>query len=370
MLAREYPDYAAVPITIVDFDDERMAVAAWSENAARKELTVMEEARAIVRMQERFGWTQEQIAAKLGIARSTVANKARLLALPDWIVTMVEEGKVSERQALACLPVYSIPSPILETAKRQDIYHFRRLDELLRSGASAEAIREHAAAMVALIYQFDLGDSIFYSEDGARCRSCPRRLAQRCSDKDCYDIQTSNFADAVLAACASRLSAETRREWRYVRYIERRTYTSFATGEFCVACPDAWLAWRGTPNAPGPEWERRVVFACMTFTGCKRTAVSRQESAVDEDEVAREKARRTALRRVKAAAQAQMVERLRSGAAWRAVLKTLDPSLDVPRDEKTTVDMVAARILGRVCGRTSDPAALEAAVEKFMSVYA
>lgn len=61
---------------------------------------------------------------------------------------------------------------------------------------------------------------------------------------------------------------------------------------------------------------------------------------------------------------------LASGRAWRAVLRALDFSADTaPRDAATTLDMIAARVMGRlVYGRTADPEQLAAEVERFFNV--
>ena len=83
--------------------DEDMARLAWSENDKRKDLTAIEEARAIERRMKDFGWTQAQVAAELGLGRSTVANKLRLLKLPSAVQERVASGEISERQAQALL---------------------------------------------------------------------------------------------------------------------------------------------------------------------------------------------------------------------------------------------------------------------------
>ena len=60
--------------------------------------------------------TQEQLARKLGRSQSSIANKIRLLNLPEEIQTGVLENKISERHARALLAV--------EPSKQKDAYHY------------------------------------------------------------------------------------------------------------------------------------------------------------------------------------------------------------------------------------------------------
>ena len=75
------------------------------ENLQRSDLNAVEEARGYRRLAEQYGYTQAEIARKVGKKRSTVANAMRLLKHPEWLLEVVEKGEVNAGQARAMLPV-------------------------------------------------------------------------------------------------------------------------------------------------------------------------------------------------------------------------------------------------------------------------
>lgn len=92
-----------VPCIIVETTSKDSAVLAVLENIQRAGLNFMEEAYAIKNLIDYYGLTQEETAARLGIAQSTIANKLRLLKLSDEEKKLVLRYKLSERQARALL---------------------------------------------------------------------------------------------------------------------------------------------------------------------------------------------------------------------------------------------------------------------------
>ncbi|MCP4900361.1 MAG: ParB/RepB/Spo0J family partition protein [bacterium] len=73
------------------------------ENLQRRDLTPLEEARAYVQLREQFNLVQREIAARVGIDRSTVANALRLLKLPTDVQQMIESGELSAGHARSLL---------------------------------------------------------------------------------------------------------------------------------------------------------------------------------------------------------------------------------------------------------------------------
>ena len=92
-----------VPVVLRDATDEEMQTLALVENVQREDLGAIEKAKALRAMMRNFGFTQEQVAAKVGKARTTIANLVRLLDLPDVIQSMVERRELSGAQARAIL---------------------------------------------------------------------------------------------------------------------------------------------------------------------------------------------------------------------------------------------------------------------------
>ena len=116
LLAETDPDYRTMPVNVADLTDQVMDDVAWDENAARKDLSPVEEARALERSLAAFQLTQEQLAERRRLNRSTVSNKLRLLKLPDDLLEAIHQGQVSERVGMAYLSIMDIPEADLRGA--------------------------------------------------------------------------------------------------------------------------------------------------------------------------------------------------------------------------------------------------------------
>ncbi|WP_181350759.1 nucleoid occlusion protein [Thalassobacillus sp. CUG 92003] len=88
---------------IRDMNDSQTASVALIENLQREELTVIEEATAYSRLIELHELTQEALAQRLGKSQSTIANKMRLLKLPESVQQAVMDKKITERHARALI---------------------------------------------------------------------------------------------------------------------------------------------------------------------------------------------------------------------------------------------------------------------------
>jgi ParB family transcriptional regulator, chromosome partitioning protein len=98
-------DWRQVPVQIRDVDDREMAELAIVENVQRKDLNAIEKAQSFQRYIDQFQCTQDDIAARVHIDRSTVANLIRLLELPADVKRMVCDGEISQGHARALLPL-------------------------------------------------------------------------------------------------------------------------------------------------------------------------------------------------------------------------------------------------------------------------
>ncbi len=92
-----------VPVVVRDTDDQQRLELALVENLQRADLNPIEEARAFQELIAIRGYTQEQLAARVGKDRSTVANVMRLLRLPERAQQMVRDGTLSMGHARALL---------------------------------------------------------------------------------------------------------------------------------------------------------------------------------------------------------------------------------------------------------------------------
>ena len=92
-----------VPAVIIEADDRKVMELGLIENLQREDLNPAEEARGFQTLMEEYGLTQEQVADRMGKSRPAIANTLRLLALPEDLLTLVEEGTLSAGHARAIL---------------------------------------------------------------------------------------------------------------------------------------------------------------------------------------------------------------------------------------------------------------------------
>jgi len=106
-----------VPAVVRQVSDQQAMEMTIIENLQRQDLNTMEQARAFERLSREFGLTQEQMAQRTGIDRTTVSNYIRLLKLPIEVQALVEQDKVSFGHAKVLLSVNS-PETIIKIATK------------------------------------------------------------------------------------------------------------------------------------------------------------------------------------------------------------------------------------------------------------
>lgn len=94
-----------VPVLVIEADDRKVMELSLIENLQREDLNPMEEAAGFHKLMQDFALTQEECAQRVGKSRPAVANALRLMALPESIQAMVEEGRISAGHARALLAV-------------------------------------------------------------------------------------------------------------------------------------------------------------------------------------------------------------------------------------------------------------------------
>ncbi|CAH0344894.1 nucleoid occlusion protein [Bacillus sp. CECT 9360] len=110
--------WETAPAIVKNFNDTETASVALIENLQREELTPIEEAMAYGKLLELHSLTQEALAQRLGIGQSTVANKLRLLKLPQEAQDAVLQKQITERHARSLIP---LKDPAKQIRLLQDI---------------------------------------------------------------------------------------------------------------------------------------------------------------------------------------------------------------------------------------------------------
>ena len=94
-----------VPVRIMELTDSETAQIALIENLQREDLNPIEEANGYKTLADKYGFKQEEIAASVGKARSSIANSMRLLELPEEVKELARRGKLSSGHCKVLLSV-------------------------------------------------------------------------------------------------------------------------------------------------------------------------------------------------------------------------------------------------------------------------
>src|ERR671923_1358777 len=96
-----------IPAVVREATDGESLELALIENLLREDLNPMEEAEAYQQILAEFGWTQDQLAQRVGLDRSSIANALRLLRLPELIQADLRSGRLTMGHAVALLSLTS-----------------------------------------------------------------------------------------------------------------------------------------------------------------------------------------------------------------------------------------------------------------------
>lgn len=123
-----------IPAIVRQLDDRAMATIALVENIQRADLNALEEAQGYARLMADTGQSAAQVAEAVGKSRAHVANMVRLLDLPEEVLALLAEGRLTAGHGRALL---GIPDPAdlvaLALEAAQLSYSVRQVEELARS---------------------------------------------------------------------------------------------------------------------------------------------------------------------------------------------------------------------------------------------
>ena len=131
-----------IPAIVRPVNDTSSLEQALVENLHRSDLNPLEEGAAYQQLMEEFGFTQEQVAARVGKSRSTVANTLRLLQLPTFTQRLVAEGQISAGHARALLgtPDRTLQDQLARRVVAENL-SVRQIEEAVRQLSLVEATR-------------------------------------------------------------------------------------------------------------------------------------------------------------------------------------------------------------------------------------
>ena len=136
--------FTVVPCIVHDISDRNSAILALVENIQREDLTFFDEAIAIEKLINYYGMTQEDAAAKLGKAQSTIANKLRLLRLSEDERKLIMQFSLTERHARALLKLGSAEDRLFTFLKRSRHNHLNveRIEKLIEEYIGQEKVKQ------------------------------------------------------------------------------------------------------------------------------------------------------------------------------------------------------------------------------------
>lgn len=128
-----------VPVTIREMTDEEAGVFALIENLQREDLNPVEEARGIKSLIDTYGFTQEEAADRIGKSRTAVTNTLRLLKLPEPLLQLLAEEKLSAGHCRALLPLENEAEALkIAGAAVKDRLSVRQVEKMVRQALEGE----------------------------------------------------------------------------------------------------------------------------------------------------------------------------------------------------------------------------------------
>lgn len=121
-----------IPAIVIEVMEQDSAVIALIENLQREDLNFMEEAEGYYNLINDHGFTQEELAKKVGKNQSTIANKLRILKLSDRVKKVIIENNLTERHARALLklPEEAMQIKVLKTIVEKAL-NVKKTEELI-----------------------------------------------------------------------------------------------------------------------------------------------------------------------------------------------------------------------------------------------
>ena len=127
-----------VPCIELNVDDRAVAEIALIENLQRKDLTPYEEAEGLLALKERFGYTHEDIAKKIGKSRSSVTESLIIAALPDEIKNLCQKANINSKSMLLQVSKQSDADSMLQFINRVSEQGMNR-DEARKAGKKKQS---------------------------------------------------------------------------------------------------------------------------------------------------------------------------------------------------------------------------------------
>ena len=185
-----------VPAIVRDVNDDEAAQIALIENVQRSDLNPVEEASAYKDLQDRFGYTQDQLSEIIGKSRSHIANATRLLRLPPRVLEMLASQSLSAGHARALLMVEDPESLAVEVLRRG--LNVRQTEKLVKDKSTPAAGPEAGVVSGKSVREVDPDTAILEGELSANLRMSVRIQHEAGTERGALQIRYNTLDDLDL----------------------------------------------------------------------------------------------------------------------------------------------------------------------------
>lgn len=200
-----------VPVIIKDLTPEQEAEVMIIENLQRKDLDPIDEARGMQAMIKEYGWTQEQLAEKLGCSQGHIANRLRMLELPEEVLEKISQEIITPAHAKHLVKLVGLPGEALKEVL-QEIE-----EEDMTERQLAEYIDDYADDNYNRLFSTDdytYRNPVFDTAGCSKCQNMLKahwggQLRKFCTDEECWDKKQDEARKAKNAQEAQDKKQET-----------------------------------------------------------------------------------------------------------------------------------------------------------------
>ncbi len=205
--------FDVMPVNVSELNNNQMFEMAVAENLERKDLTPIEEARAMQRYMVDFKKNSKEVGELFHLSDSAVRNKLRLLGLPQEVQDKLKDGSLTEGAGRELLGWYELPKEWRDYDAR---YNSKSLeDRVFKDGAGAEYVKDRVAQILMRSatelskapWKWDeqlIGEGII-----GLCKGCPNNMEREkkvyCTQKACFEAKKLAWIKIYLSQ-ASLLS--------------------------------------------------------------------------------------------------------------------------------------------------------------------
>jgi ParB family chromosome partitioning protein len=190
--AAKRANLASIPAMLMETTPLSQQVMALVENIQRKNLSAIEEAVCLQDILSKTGWSQSDLAKRMGRSQASIANKLRLLRLDESVQQLVIGGKLGERQARALLSLSMEEQRRLAQKTIDDDLSTRELEDLVEKwGDSPRPTKASKKKTISEGVQPEMMNELVSIINKYRAKGVPAKMRIKQNDAECILVEIS-----------------------------------------------------------------------------------------------------------------------------------------------------------------------------------